>query len=170
MVRLDLVHRTMERESNTNILIMDACRDNPLARNLARALGTRSTQIGRGLAAVESGEGTLISFSTQPGNVALDGTGRNSPYAAALLKHIAIPGDDLPTILINVRTTSCRRRIGDRCRESVAEALLRDMQGTAAEKLALFEKLKARGGFAGEDRAEILKVERMLRTFAATEK
>jgi hypothetical protein len=103
MVRLDLVHRTMERESNTNILIMDACRDNPLARNLARALGTRSTQIGHGLAAVESGEGTLISFSTQPGNVALDGTGRNSPYAAALLKHIATPGDDLPTILINVR-------------------------------------------------------------------
>ena len=58
---------------------------------------------GSGFAPVESGEGTLISFSTQPGNVALDGTGRNSPYAAALLKHIATPGDDLPTILINVR-------------------------------------------------------------------
>jgi uncharacterized caspase-like protein len=103
MVRLDLVHRTMEREATTNILIMDACRDNPLARNLARALGTRSTQIGRGLAVVESGEGTLISFSTQPGNVALDGTGRNSPFAEAFLKHIRTPGDDLPTILINVR-------------------------------------------------------------------
>ena len=89
MVRLDLVHRTMERETSTNIIIMDACRDNPLARNLSRALGTRSTQIGRGFAPVETGEGTLISFSTQPGNVALDGTGRNSPYAAALLKHIA---------------------------------------------------------------------------------
>jgi hypothetical protein len=46
----------------------------------------------------------------------------------------------------------------------------RDMQGTAAEKLTLFEKLKVRGGFAGEDRAELLRVERMLRTFAATEK
>jgi uncharacterized caspase-like protein len=103
MVRLDLVHRTMERETSTNIIIIDACRDNPLARNLARALGTRSTQIGRGFAPVESGEGTLISFSTQPGNVALDGTGRNSPYTTALLKHIATPGDDLPTILINVR-------------------------------------------------------------------
>jgi hypothetical protein len=44
------------------------------------------------------------------------------------------------------------------------------MQGTAAEKLALFEKLKVCGGFAGEDRAELLRVERMLRTFAATEK
>jgi Caspase domain len=101
--RLDLVQRTMEREASTNILIMDACRDNPLARNLARALGTRSSQIGHGFAPAESGEGTLIAFSTQPGNVALDGAGRNSPYAAALLKHIATPGDDLPTILINVR-------------------------------------------------------------------
>lgn len=103
MIRLDLVHRTMERETSTNILIIDACRDNPLARNLARALGTRSTQIGRGLAPVESGEGSLISFSTQPGNVALDGTGRNSPFAAALLRHMGTPGDDLPSILINVR-------------------------------------------------------------------
>jgi uncharacterized caspase-like protein len=103
MVRLDLVQRSMERAATTNILILDACRDNPLARNLARALGTRSSSIGRGLAAMESGEGTLISFSTQPGNVALDGAGRNSPFATALLKHIAAPGEDLPTILINVR-------------------------------------------------------------------
>ena len=63
-----------------------------------------------------------------------------------------------------------RKRKELKAKKSVAEALLRDMQGTAAEKLVLFEKLKARGGFAGEDRAEILKVERMLRTFAATEK
>ena len=51
MVRLDLVQRTMEREAPTNILFLDACRDNPLAPNLARAMGTRSTDIGRGLAA-----------------------------------------------------------------------------------------------------------------------
>jgi uncharacterized caspase-like protein len=91
MVRLDLVQRTMERETRTSILIMDACRDNPPARNLARAFGTRSTQIGRGLAPAESGEGTLIGFSTQPGNVALDGAGHNSPFSEALLRHIARP-------------------------------------------------------------------------------
>ena len=103
MVRLDLVHRTMEREAQTNILFLDACRDNPLARNLARAMGTRSTEIGRGLAAVESGVGTLISFSTQPGNVALDGTGRNSPFAGPLVKHVVASKDDLSAILIAVR-------------------------------------------------------------------
>jgi uncharacterized caspase-like protein len=113
MVRLDLVQRIMERETKANVLFLDACRDNPLARNLARALGTRSAGIGRGLAPVESGEGTLISFSTQPGNVALDGAGRNSPFASALVKHIATPGEDLSTVLINVRNevmTSTQRR------------------------------------------------------------
>ena len=104
LVRLELIQRTMERETSTNILFLDACRNNPLARNLARSLGTRSAEIGRGLATVEAGQGTLISFSTQPGNVALDGTGRNSPFAAALVKYIAKPGDDLSNILIKVRT------------------------------------------------------------------
>jgi hypothetical protein len=103
MVRLDLVHRTMERATATNILFLDACRNNPLARNLARAMGTRSAEIGRGLAAVESGVGTLISFSTQPGNVALDGTGRNSPFAGSLVKRIATSSDDLSALLIDVR-------------------------------------------------------------------
>jgi hypothetical protein len=93
----------MERESKTNVLFLDACRDNPLARNLARSLGTRSSSIGRGLAAVESGAGTLISFSTQPGNVAQDGKGRNSPFAGALLKQVLVPGEDLSTMLIKVR-------------------------------------------------------------------
>ena len=72
------------REGKTTIVILDACRDNPLARNLARSMGTRSTAIGRGLAAASTGLGTFIAYSTQPGNVALDGQGRNSPFTAAL--------------------------------------------------------------------------------------
>jgi Caspase domain/Domain of unknown function (DUF4189)/Putative peptidoglycan binding domain len=103
MVRLDLVHRAMEREAGTNILFVDACRNNPLARNLARTMGTRSTQIGRGLAPVEAGVGTLVSFSTQPDNVALDGAGRNSPFAGALVRQMQSSNDDLSAILIAVR-------------------------------------------------------------------
>src|SRR3954451_7177246 len=108
MVRLDLVQRTMEREAPTNILFLDACRDNPLAPNLARAMGTRSADIGRGLAPAESGIGTLISFSTQPGNVALDGTARNSPFAGALIRHLRSSNDDLSSILIAVRNDVMR--------------------------------------------------------------
>jgi uncharacterized caspase-like protein len=103
MVRLALVQRVMERASDTNIIFLDACRDNPLARNLARAMGTRSGAIGRGLAAMESGVGTLISFSTQPGNVALDGAGRNSPFAEALVEEFTTSREDLSSVLIGVR-------------------------------------------------------------------
>jgi hypothetical protein len=59
-----------------------------------------------------------------------------------------------------------RKRKEPKVKKSIAEALLRDMQGTAAEKLAAFEKLQARGAFVGMDRRELLR----LRTFAATEK
>ena len=104
LIRLDVIQRAMERETRTNVIFLDACRDNPLTRNLARVMGTRSVkEVGRGLAAVESGVGTLISFSTQPGNFALDGDGRNSPYAAALAKHLSNPTEDLSTLLISVR-------------------------------------------------------------------
>jgi hypothetical protein len=103
MVRVDVIQRLMEGQTNTNILFLDACRDNPLARNLARSMGTRSSEVGRGLAALESGVGTLISFSTQPGNVALDGAGRNSPFAGSLARHISASNDDLSAVLIAVR-------------------------------------------------------------------
>jgi hypothetical protein len=103
MLRFDTIQRIMENEAKTNILFLDACRNNPLSRNLARAMGTRSASIGRGLASAESGAGTLISFSTQPGNVALDGVGRNSPYALALTRHLITPNRSISMALINVR-------------------------------------------------------------------
>ena len=102
-IPLSLVLRRMEREARTSLVLLDACRDNPLARNLARSMGTRSTNIGQGLAEIRTGVGTLIAFSTQPGNVALDGDARNSPYTAALLKHLETPGRDVLSSLAAVR-------------------------------------------------------------------
>jgi uncharacterized caspase-like protein len=103
MVRLDFVQDMMEQEAQTNLLFFDACRDNPLTGNLARAMGSRSPEIGRGLAPVRSSAGTLISFSTQPGNVAFDGSGRNSPFSAALVRQLATSNEDLNAMLIAVR-------------------------------------------------------------------
>lgn len=102
-IDVDLVLRNMERETPTNIVFLDACRDNPLAANLTKAMGTRSGAINRGLAPVEAGVGTLIAFATQPGNVALDGYGRHSPFAAGLLKTIEQPGLPISDIMISVR-------------------------------------------------------------------
>ncbi len=108
LIRLDVVQRIMERETRASVLFLDACRNNPFARSLARAFGTRSGDIGRGLAPVESGIGTLISFSTQPGNVALDGRGRNSPFAGALVNELSHSHEDLNAILIGVRNDVMR--------------------------------------------------------------
>jgi hypothetical protein len=109
---LALVLKQMEREAKTSIVLLDACRDNPLTRNLARSMGTRSSSIAPGLAEVKTGVGTLIGFSTQPGNVAIDGTGRNSPYTEALLRHLETPGRDVSGVLIAVRNDVLKATAG----------------------------------------------------------
>ena len=93
----------MEAEKRVNLVFLDACRDNPLARSFTRSLGTRSTSVGSGLAAIQSAVGTMIAYATQPDNVALDGEGRNSPFTAALLKHIATPNLEISALMKRVR-------------------------------------------------------------------
>lgn len=104
-IPLNLILRQMERRNRTNLVFLDACRDNPFAKDLARSMGSRSLGLGRGLARVSSGLGTLIAFATQPGNVAYDGDpkAKHSPFTSALLEYIAIPGHDINTLLIKVR-------------------------------------------------------------------
>jgi hypothetical protein len=110
---LQVVIDLMEREAKTNLVFLDACRDNPLARTLARSLGaSRSTTIGQGLARIESGIGTLIAYATEPGNVALDGDGRHSPFTEALLKHIKTPGLEVGRMLRRVRGTVLKKTKG----------------------------------------------------------
>jgi hypothetical protein len=102
---LDFILKQMEldRDGKTSIVFLDACRDNPLAGNLARSMGTRSAGVGRGLAQVQAGVGTFVAYSTQPGNVALDGQDRNSPFTAALATSIKEPGRNLTSVMIDVR-------------------------------------------------------------------
>lgn len=102
---IELVLSAMERNAKVNLVFLDACRDNPLAATLARSMGTRSVAVGRGLAKLDTGVGSLIAFATQPGNVALDGAGRNSPFTTALLKHLGTPGQSITDDLIAVRRT-----------------------------------------------------------------
>ena len=87
----------------TNIVIMDACRDNPLGDKLSKALGERSNAVGTGLASVYASAGTLISYSTQPYHVALDGDGDNSIYSGSLARHISTPDIDVIDMLKRVR-------------------------------------------------------------------
>jgi len=99
-VKLQTILAEMESKADRNIVILDACRNNPFDIPASgRSIGGAS----RGLAKVDAGVGSFIAFSTQPGNVALDGTGRNSPFTAALLRHLPSRDDDLHEIMRKVR-------------------------------------------------------------------
>ncbi len=101
-ISLDLVRRQMERNAQTQIVFLDACRDNPLTRSLSGR--SRSVGQGKGLARFDtSAEGAFIAFATQPDNVALDGEGRNSPFTKALLRHIATPNVEISAMMTDVR-------------------------------------------------------------------
>jgi hypothetical protein len=86
MINANIVLAQMEGSgTRLNIMILDACRNNPLAGRSLRAAGA-------GLAQMSAPEGTLISFATQPGNAALDGIDGHSPYTRALAQTIRKPG------------------------------------------------------------------------------
>lgn len=101
----DIVMRSMSGPGKTAIALLDACRDNPLSRSLARSLGkTRSTAVQQGLAVPNiTGGGMLIGFATAPGEVAADGEGSDSPFTVALLKNIKTPGLEIQQMMTRVK-------------------------------------------------------------------
>jgi Caspase domain/Domain of unknown function (DUF4189) len=89
MVDINLVlHQMQGSGTRLNMVILDACRNNPFGgRGLRSADG--------GLAQMRAPEGTLISYATQPGSVAQDGSDGHSPYTKALAATIKQPGLDI---------------------------------------------------------------------------
>jgi len=101
-VNVQLVLRQMQRDERVNILILDACRDNPFTSQLA----AKSRAVTRGLTAIEtqSASGILIAFATDPRATAMDGErDGNSPFTSALLKHIETPEVSITTVMDRVR-------------------------------------------------------------------
>jgi Protein of unknown function (DUF3300)/Caspase domain len=93
-VSLDRVLATAEPAKRLRLVILDACRDNPFMKSMKRSVASRS--IGRGLARIEpTTTDTLVAFAAKAGSIAVDGAGANSPFTAALLKHVATPGLDI---------------------------------------------------------------------------
>ena len=100
-VSLDDVMAALEGVKGIRIVLLDACRNNPFAASMK--VSTASRSVGRGLLRVEASKGTLISFSAKEGTVAADGSGRNSPYTAALLKNLKEPGLEISLLFRKVR-------------------------------------------------------------------
>ncbi|CAN7495743.1 caspase family protein [Pararhizobium sp. LjRoot235] len=89
----------IEKKSKIALFFLDACRNNPLANRLNQEVegATRSIAT-RGLAPVETeSAGTMVAFAAAPGQVASDGSGKNSPFTVALIGHLAGPGLEIGT-------------------------------------------------------------------------
>jgi len=101
-IALDRVLKMIEPARRLRVVILDACRDNPFTRTMKRTILTRA--VSRGLAKVDpTTPDTLIAFAARAGSTVADGEGANSPFTAALVKHIAVPDLDVRIAFGNVR-------------------------------------------------------------------
>jgi tetratricopeptide (TPR) repeat protein len=106
-VDLQAVVASLSRGDGIRILIIDACRNNPaVAAPRAGGVATRAITGMRGLAQLDvsgSKNRMFVAFATQPGEVAADGVGRNSPFTRGILVHLETPGLELRRLFVRVR-------------------------------------------------------------------
>ena len=144
-----------------NLVILDACRDNPFARSFRS--GTR------GLARMDAPRGTLIAYSTSPSKTAADGDGVNSVYTKHLLEQMSVPGQEMQTMFKRVRAAVDRETGGAQTTEewdrvtgdfyfTPIDFLAQDLELTTAE-LARYRKLLAEQQ-AADDRIRKLEADK----------
>lgn len=93
-----VLSRMKDAGISTNIIVLDACRDNPFEERWTK------NSNGQGLAFMKAPSGSLVAYSTAPGTIASDGLGENGLYTSCLLKHIVTPGLSILEIFQLVRS------------------------------------------------------------------
>ena len=102
-VPMEQVLNAADRAKKLRLVILDACRDNPFKAKMKRTLTVASRSVAAGLAAVEPEAGTLVVFAARDGQQALDGDGKNSPFAQAFVKNLQTPGLEVRRLFDYVR-------------------------------------------------------------------
>ena len=87
----EIVEKMGRSNLKTSIFIIDACRNAPVFSSFKSAKS--------GLVAMQGSRGSVVAYSAAPGQVALDGNGRNSPYTSALLKQIKVPNKKIEDVM-----------------------------------------------------------------------
>ncbi|MBX4940699.1 caspase family protein [Rhizobium binae] len=101
---LDLILNHLKQNSRVQLIFLDACRNNPFnAQKFWMAEKLEPVGATRGLARIDSDLGSLIAFSTEPGQVALDGQGALSPYSESFIKRASEPNKEIRQVLTDVR-------------------------------------------------------------------
>ncbi|MGP0088946.1 MAG: SUMF1/EgtB/PvdO family nonheme iron enzyme [Xanthobacteraceae bacterium] len=100
-VSLRTVMLQVSGASSLGLVILDACRNNPFAAKMQRTVRTRA--VDRGLVRTEPTDNVLVAYAAKDGTTANDGTGRNSPFTAALLNNLEVPGVEISFLFRKVR-------------------------------------------------------------------
>ena len=100
MTAMNDIKSALERSPGVKIMVLDSCRNNPLATKLVRSISVNTRDIPnvQGYARPEKTRGMIIVYATQADDVAHDGSGRNSPFSAAFLKEVKEPGLEIGTM------------------------------------------------------------------------
>src|SRR3569832_1318507 len=117
MVMVDDVRAAVERADGVKIVVLDACRNNPVVDNLRKKIGgvTRNNATTRGLARPDKALGMVVAYSTAADEVAADGAGRNSPFTSALQRRLREPGLEIGSMFrlfavdVNEKTSGRQR-------------------------------------------------------------
>ncbi|MCP5365929.1 MAG: caspase family protein [Hyphomicrobiales bacterium] len=99
-----VLSRMEAAENAMNLVILDACRNNPFARSFRSAA--------KGLASIDAPAGTLLAYATAPGSVAADGSGDNGLYTEELVRAIQVPGQPVEAVFKQVRSAVKERSDG----------------------------------------------------------
>lgn len=142
MMPIDDVRAALDRASGVKVMILDACRNNPVVETLRRKAGGETRALGgvRGLARIDKTQGTVIAYSTAADEVAADGQGRNSPFTTALLKRLREPGLEIEQLFRRV-AADVNTATGGRQRPETYVSLLSDYYLNQTDRIA-FDNIK----------------------------
>jgi formylglycine-generating enzyme required for sulfatase activity len=106
-ISISSILQKMEIAGNgINIVVLDACRNNPLSKRFDRPMG-------KGLAVLKAPSASFIAYATAPGSVAADGSGENGLYTQYLLKNISVPGQTIEQMFKKVRVAVVQDSSGE---------------------------------------------------------
>ena len=119
LMSIDELKGALENSHGVKIVVLNSCRDNPLADKLARSMSRtqRDIPIMRGFAPSERTNGMIVAYATQADQTARDGSGRNSPFSAAFLKELQTPRLEVGTFFRRVQEDVYKVTGGDQSPE-----------------------------------------------------
>ena len=144
MTPLDDVRAALDRGDGIKIVILDACRNNPIVNALRRKKKSGDSRavdaVRGGLAKIDKAQGMVVAYSTAADEVAADGDGRNSPFTTAFLKLLKVPGLEIEQLFRRV-AADVNATTGGRQRPETYVSLLSNYYLNQTDRIA-FDKIK----------------------------